>query len=140
MTLVHGDAKIANFCFADKRAESSPSPVAAVDFQYVGRGVGVKDVAYFLSSCLDERQLTKRADGLLDLYFRHLRQALEQHQPGVDGDELEREWRRLYPLAWADFVRFLMGWAPDHFKIHGYSKEMTRIALQRVDELTPCGR
>ena len=39
-TLVHGDAKLANFCF--DREESS---VAAVDFQYVGHGCAMKDVA-----------------------------------------------------------------------------------------------
>lgn len=34
-TFVHGDAKLANFCFGSNN-------VAAVDFQYVGKGIGVK--------------------------------------------------------------------------------------------------
>lgn len=121
-TLVHGDCKAANFCFADGGTE----PVAAVDFQYVGGGPGIKDVAYFLSSCLDDAQCEVRAPALLDDYFGHLRERLD---PAVDGAAVEREWRALYPAAWADFHRFLVGWAPDHWKIHRYTRAMTRQAL-----------
>ena len=49
-SLVHGDAKVANFCF------SNHGSVAAVDFQYVGGGCGMKDVAYFLGSCLSDAE------------------------------------------------------------------------------------
>jgi hypothetical protein len=125
-TLVHGDAKVANFCFADDGG------VAAVDFQYVGGGCGIKDVAYFLSSCMSEVACESAAPGHLNTYFRLLRDALQRRETSVDLDALESEWRALYPIAWADFYRFLAGWSPDHWKIHGYSDRLTRAVLDEV--------
>jgi serine/threonine protein kinase len=97
-TLVHGDAKPANFCFTQDGRR-----VAAVDFQYVGGGPGIRDVAYLLhgSSRADESRA-------LDLYFSELRPALTNDSKSAD--EIEQEWRTLYPTASADFERFLRGW------------------------------
>lgn len=116
-TLVHGDAKPANFCFSADGAS-----VAAVDFQYVGGGCGVKDVAYLLAG---EQQGTVRRG--LDVYFRALRGALG----GDDLDALEAEWRSLYPWAWADFHRFLAGWAP-HWSFLKHELAMTRQVLAEL--------
>jgi hypothetical protein len=125
-TFVHGDAKVANFCFSDD------GRVAAVDFQYVGGGCGVKDVAYLLSSCMTEVECESSAPGYLDTYFRMLRDAVGRRDAPIDLDALESEWRALYPIAWADFYRFLAGWAPDHWKIHGYSDRLTRAVLDEL--------
>ena len=103
-TLVHGDAKLANFCFA-----TAGDAVAAVDFQYVGAGCGMKDVAYFLGSCLTEVDCERMEGELLDLYFSVLRTALDARSDSWDTDALESEWRSLYPVAWTDFHRFLKG-------------------------------
>ena len=126
-TLVHGDAKLANFCFS-----TDGDAVAAVDFQYVGGGCGMQDVAYFFSSYLDEQECERRAEHLLDRYFSLLRSALERRGSGVDSDGVESEWRSLYPVAWADFHRFLAGWAPEHWKRHRYTQQMTDLALRRI--------
>ncbi|HTU63369.1 MAG TPA: phosphotransferase, partial [Polyangiales bacterium] len=122
-TLVHGDAKTENFCF-----NRDLTAVAAVDFQYVGRGCGMQDVAYFMS-CLDESTLQQHAEGLLGFYFDALRHALGTMQRDVDTAALEVEWRALYPIAWADFCRFMDGWAPSHPARVGYAARMVERAL-----------
>jgi len=95
-TFVHGDAKPANFCFSGDGRR-----VAAVDFQYVGGGVGVRDVAYLLHG---EHQETQEA--ALTTYFAALAPSL----PPTLADAVEAEWRALYPVAVEDFERFLSGW------------------------------
>jgi hypothetical protein len=128
-TLVHGDAKVANFCFSKTMQE-----VAAVDFQYVGGGCGMKDVAYFLGSCLREDELEQYEAELLDYYFRQLESALKEHK-NYEFELLEREWSSMYVWAWADFMRFLLGWMPDHQKIHAFSMKKVEEALQLLKSM-----
>ena len=106
---MHGDAKLANFCFNE-----AGDSVAAVDFQYTGQGCGMKDLAYFISSCMTEKEAQESEAFILNHYFDTLRSALEDSD--VDTDRLEEEWRDLYPVAIADFQRFILGWSPSHFK------------------------
>ena len=127
-TFVHGDAKLANFCFS-----SDGSRAAAVDFQYVGGGCGMKDVAYFISSILDGQESEALAPELLDRYFEFLKDALKRSGKELDLDALEVEWRELYPVAWTDFYRFLQGWSPGHFKLHAYSDRLAREVLEALD-------
>ena len=120
-TFVHGDAKLANFCFS-----SDGKKVAAVDFQYVGGGCGMKDVAYFIGSCLHEEDCEAFEAGLLNHYFSVLKKALATKKPDVDTDALEENWRTLFPIAWTDFHRFMKGWSPGHWKINSYSERLAR--------------
>lgn len=113
-TFVHGDAKLANFCF------STDGRVSGVDFQYVGGGCGMKDVAYFIGSCLSERECERLEPQILDTYFQYLQDSL-----AVRNEALEAEWRSLYRVAWADFHRFLKGWSPGHWKLTSYSERVT---------------
>lgn len=131
-TLLHGDAKLENFCFPSRMRGPSPEqPVALLDFQYVGGGVGTKDVAYFLSSCLSELDCARRFESLLDVYFGALEEALRAR-----GEEpeiiraIEMEWRQLFPVAWADFYRFLGGWAPGVSPPGAFSHDMLKRALR----------
>ena len=120
-TFVHGDAKLANFCF------SPDGQVAGVDFQYVGGGCGMKDVAYFIGSCLGERECERLEAQILDTYFGYLQNELEEK-----NEALETEWRSLYRVAWADFHRFLKGWSPGHWKINSYSERVTREVINSL--------
>ena len=129
-TLVHGDAKLANFCFTG----GQPTSVAAVDFQYVGGGCGIKDVAYFISSCLSDRDAERMQKQLLAFYFDQLQQAITARSAAVDFAELESEWRALYAYAWADFCRFLTGWSPGHWKLNSYTDAITERVLDELDE------
>jgi hypothetical protein len=124
-TVVHGDAKLANFCFSDCQLE-----VAAIDFQYVGGGCGMKDVAYFLGSCLNEDECEQREEELLAHYFQVLAEALRWDSASMQA--LETEWRELYPMAWTDFFRFLQGWSPGHWKINSYSQRLADQVLEEI--------
>lgn len=160
-TIVHGDAKLANFCFSQDR-----SKVAAVDFQYVGGGCGMKDLAYFVGSCFDESLCEKMESEILDYYFQELKTALmcrdvfnsesrdieanpdpqysdkeastsapgcgELDRSANDFSDLESEWRELYHFAWADFHRFIKGWSPGHWKINSYSERVSRELIERL--------
>ena len=123
-TLVHGDAKLANFCFSEAGTE-----VAAVDFQYVGGGCGMKDVSYFIGSCLDEHDCERLEEQLLKTYFAALNTALAKHQPAINPQAVEAAWRPLYAVAWTDFYRFLQGWSPGHWKIHSYSERLANEVI-----------
>ena len=71
-TFVHGDAKLANFCFAKS------GQVAGLDFQYVGGGCGMKDVAYFIGSCLNESECERLEAEILDTYFEFLQNEMKE--------------------------------------------------------------
>ncbi len=131
-TLVHGDAKLANFCFKVSTDHSEPQ-LAAVDFQYVGQGAGTKDLVYFLGSCLYHDDLARYFSGYVDAYFAALSTSLENLKPSnIDVNALEQEWRALIPFAFADFERFLIGWSPRHAKLCAFSAEQTVSALQQL--------
>ncbi len=127
LTLVHGDAKLANFCFS-----KDGKKVAAVDFQYVGGGCGMKDVAYFVGSCLYEEDCERMESEILEYYFEELKVAFLCKKRLVNFEELEQEWRNLYYYAWTDFHRFLKGWSPGHWKINSYSEKVSQRVLEEL--------
>ncbi len=103
-TLLHGDAKPPNFCW------NAQGLAAAVDFQYIGPGCGIRDVALFISRSLTGDKPEEAVERFLSFYFEALDQAIRQDGHKVDTGELEKEWRQLYSVAWADYARFRLGW------------------------------
>jgi len=106
--------------------------VAAVDFQYVGGGCGMRDVSYFLGSCLSPEDCFRYEEELLKHYFNELTKALIEFNINININHIEKEWRALYPLATADFVRFLKGWMPQHQKINNYSLKAVNKAIMQL--------
>lgn len=128
-TLVHGDAKVANFCFS-----ADGKQVAAVDFQYIGAGIGVQDLAYFLGSALSEEDLKKSLPYLLEHYFAELGQAIVARGESQNlATAVIEEWQSLFNIAWADFQRFILGWSPNHIKNTALSQSITKQGLAQLD-------
>ena len=121
---------MANFCFS-KNGEN----VAVVDFQYVGGGCGMKDLIYFMGSCLDENECALYEQEILWYYFSNLKKAVKKNENPIDFDALEKEWRNMCKFAWADFSRFLLGWMPEHQKLHGYSQQMVNETLRQLNQV-----
>ena len=88
----------------------------------------MKDVAYFFSSVWDSSECEACAGDALEYYFEQLRLELGKRHPDVEAHTLEAEWRALYPVAWADFQRFLSGWAEGRYDDHPYAQRMVSLA------------
>eukprot|EP01080_Neovahlkampfia_damariscottae_P012062 gene12062-5556_t len=126
-TIIHGDAKIHNFCFSPDSIE-----VAAVDFQYVGGGCGMKDFVYFLSSCFDSFDYEKSKETLLCVYFDTLKDAMREKNSKINFNDLENVYRNLLDYCWIDFYRFLKGWSPNFWKIK-YIEELVSDLIQKIN-------
>ena len=92
----------------------------------------MKDVAYFIGSCLHEDECEPLESELLDYYFSSLAVCVAEKHHDIDASELETEWRELFHVAWADFHRFLKGWSPGHWKLNSYSEQLTRRVIERL--------
>ena len=91
----------------------------------------MKDVAYFIGSCMDEQSCERHAPELLDHYFAEL--AKYCSNTDFEFRDLETEWRTLYAVAWTDFYRFLAGWMPTHPKIHRYTERLAESAFDLIE-------
>jgi hypothetical protein len=93
----------------------------------------MKDVAYFIGSCLHEDECEQLEAQLLDVYFEALKIAVLKKGTAPNAEALEREWRVRYRVAWTDFHRFYKGWSGTRFGKNSYSE---RVAQEVVALLT----
>ena len=86
-TVTHGDYRLDNLMFAGPQGGA---PIAAVDWQTPGHGLGITDVSYFLGAgpLPEERRLIER--DLVDEYG----QALVDYGVAVDSEHLWMQYRR----------------------------------------------
>ncbi len=86
-TVTHGDYRLDNLMFA---GPSGGAPIAAVDWQTPGHGLGITDVSYFLGAGVlpDQRRVIER--DLVDQYC----QALDGYGVAVDSDGMWSQYRR----------------------------------------------
>lgn len=126
-TIIHGDAKLANFCFSN-----NSDKVAAVDFQYVGFGTPAKDLVYFLGSVLDDEGLENYFDNYKANYYIELEKSISKNELELNFLDIRNDIERMWELAVADFERFLLGWMPNHRKLTSFSKKITDQVLERI--------
>ena len=86
-TVTHGDYRLDNLMFG---CPAGGAPIAAVDWQTPGHGLGISDVSYFLGAgpLPEQRRLIER--DLVDEYG----QALADYGVAVESDHLWRQYRR----------------------------------------------
>ena len=89
-TLLHCDLRLDNVVFADTEC-------AFIDWQLVRTGPGVYDVAYFLSSALDETAGQDVVNNLLLTYFDAL-----GTQPGYDFSRMRKDYERALLIVLAN--------------------------------------
>lgn len=102
-TLLHGDLKGANIAFTE-----DGSSCAVYDFQYIGKGLGVVDLVYFLGTSVGERVMADEGERerLLGVYYEELRRRLGREEEGYT----RKVFRRQLEWAMADWYRFMAGW------------------------------
>jgi hypothetical protein len=102
LTIIHGDPKAENILW-----NAQLTKCAFVDFQYTGRGLGAKDLAYLVCSSACTEDLA--SDGFLEWYFERLEHHASQYSKHLNGYTLEL-LREHFDWCLLDFVRFLLGW------------------------------
>ena len=105
-TIIHGDAKAANFLFFKEERDQGIARVAGYDFQYCGFGDAMRDVAYFLSCSIKPGVLYVHERDLLEHYhFQLVANLTEEQACGYSMDVLQNS----YELCLVDLARFMAG-------------------------------
>ncbi|OQR84575.1 hypothetical protein ACHHYP_13230 [Achlya hypogyna] len=104
-TLLHGDAKSANILWKKMGDDVS---CAWVDFQYVGQGLGARDLAYLLCSSTNRGAL-RDLDGILARYFTTFASTMAKLGKDMHGYSVVK-LKKHFHWCLLDYVRFMAGW------------------------------
>jgi thiamine kinase-like enzyme len=110
-TVIHGDAKAANFFFYDgqegyRNTVARTLRIGGYDFQYSGMATPLRDVAYFLCCSMRHDLIRDHEDALLLYYYNELCASLCQQ----DADEYHfDEMKSIYDVCVVDLARFMAG-------------------------------
>ncbi len=86
-TLIHGDLRLDNLLFSSSENGTS---LIVIDWQFIGRGRSVSDIAYFLVFCLPPEQRRGMEKSLLKIYHSVL---IEAGVRGYDFDQFLYDYR-----------------------------------------------
>ena len=134
VTLMHGDWRADNLMMGDD------GRMTVIDFQIVGTGVGIYDLAYFMSQSLEPEVRRASSETLIDRYFATLDGAGVSH----DRERLMRifklstAWCLIYPVS--NFANF--DELPDHMQALARAflrRSVTTIVDEGALDLLPLG-
>ncbi|KAJ1531174.1 hypothetical protein HK096_007839 [Nowakowskiella sp. JEL0078] len=123
-TLIHGDPKSENILWTENGFEC-----AFYDFQYVGIGLGAKDIAYLLCSSVDEDEL-KNEEEFLRFYLLRLSEVVVSTGKSLNGYNFEQLIVH-FENCLLDYVRFMMGWGM--WGNYKWALERTKDVLRRIE-------
>eukprot|EP00039_Didymoeca_costata_P008260 m.109615 g.109615 ORF g.109615 m.109615 type:complete len:778 (+) comp14008_c0_seq1:186-2519(+) len=112
-TIIHGDCKTANIFFrkgvevTQEMFESRSVPLALIDFQWSGVGLGAQDVIYLLVTSADAKVLNQENE-LLELYHSTLIKCLQQQ--GYKHEYTFEQFLDHYSICCLDYFRFLFAY------------------------------
>eukprot|EP01062_Namystynia_karyoxenos_P062562 TRINITY_DN55467_c0_g1_i1.p1 TRINITY_DN55467_c0_g1~~TRINITY_DN55467_c0_g1_i1.p1 ORF type:complete len:437 (+),score=141.53 TRINITY_DN55467_c0_g1_i1:91-1311(+) len=104
-TMVHGDYKAANIFIGEDPADGSDPPVAVIDWQWTGPGVGATDIIYLCATTLADEVVDDWESSVLRVYHSELSAALGGGEQRYPYGDLRRE----FALAAVDYFRWTLG-------------------------------
>lgn len=104
-TVIHGDAKAANFFFYPGQGDV-PLEIGGYDFQYCGMATPLRDVAYLICCSIQGCLVHEYEEDLLSHYYTELTSSL---CPEHAEEYPMEEFREMYNLCIVDLARFMSG-------------------------------
>ena len=128
-TIIHGDAKSANFFYKASSTEKQGLDVGVIDFQWTGSGLCATDVAYAMWAC-PQAEVLDQEHQLVEFYHDQLSQELAELEPpgGAQAPTLNA-FKAQYQAAFLDLCRVVLA---DHWSTVTPTTLAARAAMPEV--------